>query len=105
MLAKIVVFVLGSIVGSFLNVCIHRMPRSESVVWPRSHCPKCQKRIPGYDNIPFISFAILKGRCRFCKEKISLRYPSVELITALVFLLFFYRYGLTYDFIFYSLFA
>src|SRR3989338_5797513 len=105
MLVKIVVFVLGSIVGSFLNVCIHRMPRSESVVWPRSHCPKCQKRIPGYDNIPFISFAILKGRCRFCKEKISLRYPSVELITALVFLLFFYRYGLTYDFIFYSLFA
>ncbi len=105
MLAKIVVFIFGSIVGSFLNVCIHRMPRSESVVWPRSHCPKCQKRIPGYDNIPFISFVALKGRCRFCKEKISLRYPLVELVAALMFLLYFSRYGLTFDFIFYSLFS
>jgi prepilin signal peptidase PulO-like enzyme (type II secretory pathway) len=55
MIAKIFVFIFGSIVGSFLNVCIHRLPKNESVVWPRSHCPKCQKRIPGYDNIPFVA--------------------------------------------------
>jgi leader peptidase (prepilin peptidase)/N-methyltransferase len=91
--------------GSFLNVCIHRMPKSESVVWPRSHCPKCAKRIPGYDNIPFISFILLKGRCRFCKEKISLRYPLVELITGLLFLAFFMRYGLSYNFFFYVVLA
>jgi len=101
MIGAIIVFILGAIVGSFLNVCIHRMPKSESVVWPRSHCPKCKKRIPGYDNIPFISFILLKGRCRLCKEKISLRYPLVELLTALIFLAFFMRYGLTYDLFFY----
>ena len=98
MIAKIFVFIFGSIVGSFLNVCIHRMPKSESVVWPRSHCPKCQKRIPGYDNIPFISFILLKGKCRFCKENISLRYPLVELLTALLTLALFMRFGLSYNF-------
>jgi leader peptidase (prepilin peptidase)/N-methyltransferase len=101
MIAKIIVFIFGSILGSFLNVCIHRMPKGESVVWPRSHCPKCKKRIPGYDNIPFISFILLKGKCRICKSKISLRYPLVELLTACIFLLFFMRYGLSYDFFFY----
>jgi len=101
MIAKIIVFIFGSIVGSFLNVCIHRMPKGESVVWPRSHCPKCKKRIPGYDNIPFISFILLKGRCRFCKEKISLRYPLVELLTALLTVFLYSRYELTYDFFFY----
>ncbi len=105
MIAKIIVFIFGSVMGSFLNVCIHRMPKSESVVWPRSHCPKCHKRIPGYDNIPFISFILLKGRCRFCKEKISLRYPLVELLTALLFLVFFMRYGLSYNFFFYVVLA
>jgi len=101
MIANLVVFIFGSIVGSFLNVCIYRMPLGESVVWPRSHCPKCQKRIPGYDNIPFISYILLGGKCRFCKEKISLRYPLVELLTATMFVVLFNRYGLTYDFFFY----
>lgn len=101
MTAMIIIFILGAILGSFLNVCIHRMPKSESVVWPRSHCPKCKKRISPYDNIPFISFILLRGRCRICKEKISLRYPLVELITASLFLLLFMRYGLSYDFFFY----
>ncbi|MFA5092578.1 MAG: prepilin peptidase [Candidatus Omnitrophota bacterium] len=98
MIAKIMVFIFGSIVGSFLNVCIHRMPKSESVVWPRSHCPKCQKRIPGYDNIPFISFILLGGKCRFCKERISLRYPLVELLTALLTVALFNHFGLSYSF-------
>lgn len=101
MIAKIFVFIFGSIVGSFLNVCIHRMPKSESIVWPRSHCPKCQKRIPGYDNIPFISYILLKGRCRFCQEKISLRYPLVELLTALLTVALFNRFGLSYGFFLY----
>lgn len=102
MIAKIIVFIFGSLVGSFLNVCIHRMPKGESVVWPRSHCPRCQKRIPGYDNIPFLSFMLLKGRCRFCHEKISLRYPLVELLTALLMVAIFDRFGLTYDFFLYA---
>ena len=105
MIGQLIVFIFGSVVGSFLNVCIHRMPKSESVVWPRSHCPKCAKRIPGYDNIPFVSFILLKGRCRFCKEKISWRYPLVELITALLSLAFFTRYGLSYNFFFYVVLA
>lgn len=98
MIGKILVFIFGSIVGSFLNVCIHRMPLGESIVWPHSHCPKCKKKIPTYDNIPFLSYIILKGRCRFCKGKISLRYPLVELVTALAFLAVFNRYRLSYDF-------
>ena len=101
MIVKIIVFIFGSIVGSFLNVCIHRMPKGESVVWPRSHCPKCQKRIPGYDNIPFLSFLLLRGRCRFCHEKISWRYPLVELLTSLIMLALFCRFGLKYEFFLY----
>lgn len=99
MIGRILVFIFGSIVGSFLNVCIHRLPLDESVVWPHSHCPHCKKKIPTYDNIPFLSYIILKGRCRFCKEKISLRYPLVELLTALLFLALFNHYGLSYDFL------
>jgi leader peptidase (prepilin peptidase) / N-methyltransferase len=105
MLSAIVAFIFGSVAGSFLNVCIHRMPKEESVVWPRSHCPHCGKRIPGYDNIPFISYLLLKGRCRFCQKKISLRYPLVELLTALLFVLLFKHYGLSYNFFFYAVFA
>ena len=105
MISKILVFIFGSIIGSFLNVCIHRMPLGESVVWPRSHCPKCNKRIPGYDNVPFLSYLILKGRCRFCKERISLRYPIVEFLSASMFLLLFMRFGLSYDFFLYIVLA
>lgn len=105
MIARIFVFIFGSIIGSFLNVCIYRLPLGKSVVWPRSHCPRCGKRIPGYDNIPFISYLFLKGRCRFCKEKISVRYLIVELLTALLLLTLFNRYGLSYNFIYYFVFV
>lgn len=101
MIAEIIVFIFGATIGSFLNVCIHRMPLGESVVWPSSHCPQCKKRIPAYDNIPFISYILLKGKCRFCKGKISLRYPLVELVTAAMFVLLYNRFGLSYDFFFY----
>lgn len=101
MLTKIFVFAIGSVVGSFLNVCIRRMPFGESVVWPRSHCLSCKKRIPGYDNIPLVSFMLLRGRCRFCKSRISWQYPLVELLTAMLFVLMFMRFGLTYDLFFY----
>lgn len=105
MIEKIFVFIFGSIIGSFLNVCIHRMPLGESIVWPRSHCPKCKKRIPWYDNVPFLSYAFLRGRCRFCKEAISLRYIIVELLTALSMVALFIRYGLSYDFFVYIVFV
>ena len=102
---KIFVFIFGSIVGSFLNVCIYRMPLGKSVVWPGSHCPKCEKKIPWYDNIPFVSYMFLRGRCRFCKERISLIYLIVELLTAIIFVILFNYYGLSYDFFFYLVFV
>jgi leader peptidase (prepilin peptidase)/N-methyltransferase len=105
MIEKIIVFIFGSIVGSFLNVCIYRMPQGKSVVWPGSHCPNCEKKIPWYDNIPFLSYLLLRGRCRFCKKQISIRYLLVELLTALAFVLLFNRYGLTYDFFVYIVFV
>lgn len=89
------VFIFGAIVGSFLNVCIVRMPHEKSVITPRSHCVHCTKMIPWYDNIPFVSYLLLRGRCRFCGEKISLRYLIVELVTAITFLGFYRYFGMT----------
>src|SRR5262245_10539922 len=76
---------LGLFVGSFLNVVIHRVPKGESVVRPRSHCPGCGNEIAWYDNIPVLSWLLLRGRCRSCGTRISVRYPLVELLTAVVF--------------------
>jgi leader peptidase (prepilin peptidase) / N-methyltransferase len=73
------------VLGSFLNVVIHRLPRGESLVHPRSRCPHCGTQIAGYDNIPIVSWLLLRGRCRHCRAPISPRYPAVELITALLF--------------------
>lgn len=90
----ILVFIIGLIVGSFLNVCIYRMPREESLVKPGSHCPKCDEEIPWFDNIPLLSYILLKGRCRFCKERISFRYFIVELLTAVLFVIILKHFGL-----------
>ena len=76
---------LGLVVGSFLNVCIYRIPLRESIVHPGSHCPKCSQPVRPYDNIPLLSYLWLLGRCRFCKNPISLQYPLVELLTGLSF--------------------
>jgi leader peptidase (prepilin peptidase) / N-methyltransferase len=81
----VVAGVVGAVIGSFLNVVIHRLPRRESLVHPRSRCPSCGTQIAEYDNVPVISWLVLRGRCRHCGERISARYPAVELITALVF--------------------
>ena len=78
-------FAFGLVVGSFLNVCICRIPRGESVVSPRSHCPGCGAAIRPYDNVPLLSYLVLRGRCRSCGELISLQYPVVELATGLLF--------------------
>src|SRR5882724_10721293 len=78
-------FLAGLLIGSFLNVCIFRLPRDLSVVRPRSFCPGCEKTIAWYDNIPVLSYILLRGKCRHCKERIPLRYPIVELATAAAF--------------------
>jgi leader peptidase (prepilin peptidase)/N-methyltransferase len=85
----------GLLIGSFLNVCIHRWPRGRSVVRPRSHCVRCRKVIAWYDNIPVVSYLILRGRCRYCGRHISARYPTVELSTGLAFFWFVWRLGPT----------
>ncbi|MEO0025678.1 MAG: prepilin peptidase [candidate division WOR-3 bacterium] len=89
----VVVGLLGLILGSFFNVCIWRIPRGESISYPPSHCPRCRHPIRAYDNIPIISYLILRGRCRDCHQPISLRYPLIEGITALLFLLSYTRFG------------
>jgi leader peptidase (prepilin peptidase)/N-methyltransferase len=85
----------GLILGSFLNVCIHRIPQKESIIRPPSTCPECKEMIRFYDNIPLVSYVILRGKCRFCKKPIPIRYPIVELLTGLLSVALFIRYGLT----------
>lgn len=99
----ILIFIFGSVIGSFLNVCIYRIPRSKPLVFSRSKCPSCNKIIPWHDNIPFLSYALLKGRCRYCENRISFRYFAVELISALAFLILFAIFGFTASFCIYSL--
>ena len=93
-----VVALFGLIFGSFLNVCILRVPRRESIVTPGSHCPACGHGIRWHDNIPVVSYILLRGRCRDCGHRISALYPLVEILTAVVFVLEFWRYGLTLEF-------
>ena len=89
---EIIVIAFGLVIGSFLNVVIYRLPRGESIVYPPSHCPNCEKEIKPYDNIPVISYIILGGKCRYCKAKISIRYFLIEILTALVFLIMYLNF-------------
>lgn len=93
LLASLAAAAFGLVAGSFLNVCISRLPLDYSVVTPRSHCPRCGAAIAWYDNIPLLSFLLLLGRCRACRAPISLRYPLVEFSTALLFFWAWWRTG------------
>jgi leader peptidase (prepilin peptidase) / N-methyltransferase len=90
---SLALFVFGCMVGSFLNVCIHRLPRGESIVWPPSHCPHCGYSIPWYLNIPLVTWVYLRGRCAHCGAAISFRYFAVELFTGLAFLACWLEFG------------
>jgi leader peptidase (prepilin peptidase)/N-methyltransferase len=94
-------FIFGALVGSFLNVCICRLPQQESIVFPGSHCPQCDHPIPFYDNIPIISYLVLRRKCRSCHHPISLQYPIVEGLTAFVSLLLFLAFGPSWSYLIY----
>jgi leader peptidase (prepilin peptidase)/N-methyltransferase len=89
------VFVIGLLVGSFLNVCIYRLPRDLSVVRPRSFCPECEHTVVWFDNIPLLSYVVLRGRCRRCGWHIPWRYPAVELLTGALFAVALWKFGWT----------
>lgn len=103
-LILIVPFILGAAVGSFLNVCIHRIPLSISIVSPPSSCPGCGRHIPFYYNIPIISYIILLGRCAYCKNPISVKYPLVESVTAVFAVFIAIRFGMSLEALVYFIF-
>lgn len=103
MLAYVVAMLVGAVIGSFLNVCIYRLPRKESVVWPASHCPVCSSPIAPQDNIPVVSYLLLAGRCRACRAPISFQYPLIELANALGYGLILWRFGPTWQSAVYAL--
>jgi len=90
----IFVFIFGACIGSFLNVCIYRIPKNNSIVTPGSFCPVCKQSIPFYCNIPILSYVFLKGRCKFCHNPISIRYPFIETLTGIFAVLLFYKFGI-----------
>ena len=91
----VIIFILGLIVGSFSNVCVYRIPKNGSIIFPASRCPKCSSPIKPVDNIPLLSYILLKGRCRNCGNKISTQYPIVEFLTGLIYLIICLIYGLS----------
>lgn len=97
------IFLFGAVFGSFLNVCIYRLPRKESIVWPGSYCPACKRSIPLWQNIPILSYLFLAGKCKNCKEKIPIIYPVVEILTGVLLIVLWQHYGLTRPFFHYSI--
>lgn len=92
----VITFIFGAIVGSFLNVCIYRIPRHKSIVFPSSRCPNCNSPISVLENIPIVSYIFLKGKCRDCGENISVRYPVVECLNAIIYMVVLWRFGLNW---------
>jgi leader peptidase (prepilin peptidase)/N-methyltransferase len=101
----LLILIYGLVIGSFLNVCIYRIPRGENIAWPGSHCPTCSHSLKWYDNIPLISYLLLRGECRYCKSHISVQYPVVEALNAMLYIIMYAKFGFGADFIFYSLIA
>ena len=93
----------GLLIGSFLNVCIYRIPREESIAFPSSHCPNCNTKLKWYDNIPVVSYLALIGKCRYCGEEISPQYPIVELLNAIIYLIIFSHFGFSLELFFYAI--
>ncbi len=102
LIIKVIIFLLGLIIGSFLNVCIYRIPNKISISYPPSHCPNCEHKLNALDLIPVLGFLINRGRCRYCKEKISIQYPIIELIIAIIFLFLFNKFGFCIYFVKYA---
>lgn len=98
-------FIFGTIIGSFLNVCIFRLPKKQSIISPFSHCPNCHKPIKFYHNIPILSFLFLRGKCSKCEQPISFRYPVVELLAGLLSLALFLKFGLSLSYFVYLTFS
>ena len=96
-------FILGTVIGSFLNVCIYRLPKGESLAFPSSHCPACGKSIRFYHNIPILSYLLLNGKCADCSSPIPLRYPAVELISGVALAGLYYKFGLSVDTLFFAI--
>ena len=88
------IFIIGACIGSFLNVCIYRIPENNSIITPGSFCPACKKGIPFYCNIPVLSYLFLKGRCKFCHKPISIRYPIIEILAGMFAVVLFYKFGI-----------
>lgn len=99
------VIILGLVVGSFLNVCICRLPQERSIVYPPSNCPKCGHDLSFVDLIPVFSYLSLRGKCRYCKGTISFRYPMVEIFTSLIFVAVFFKFGIGIDAILHAVFV
>lgn len=102
---QVTIFVLGCMFGSFFNVCIYRLPLGISIVKPRSFCPNCKMTIKAWQNIPIISYILLMRRCQYCKTKISFRYPFVELLTGISYLVLLYAYGISWELLGYIFFV
>lgn len=97
--------VIGLCIGSFLNVCIYRIARAESIAYPSSHCTRCGYELKQKDLIPVVSYILLKGNCRYCKEKINIKYPIVEILNAFIYVVIYINYGLSLEFIKFSVFS
>ncbi|MEQ9618572.1 MAG: prepilin peptidase [Deltaproteobacteria bacterium] len=97
-------FILGAVTGSFLNVCIYRLPREESIAYPPSHCTSCGERIKFYHNIPILSYLFLGGKCSCCESRISIRYPIVEILSGLLFPAVLWKFGISIETLFYLIF-
>lgn len=101
----LVALMFGLLVGSFLNVCIYRLPRGESIVFPGSHCPQCNHPIRPWENIPVVSYLFLGGKCHYCHTRIPWRYPLVETLTAAFFVIFVHLYAVSFATLFYLIFT